>query len=43
MMSTSFGAKIASTKSLSGLEKIIGHHRILDGQMDRQTDSFIYI
>jgi len=30
-MSTLFGAKIAYTHP-SGLEKIIGRHRILDGQ-----------
>jgi len=35
MMSASFGAKIASTRP-SGLEKIAGRYRILDGP----TDSF---
>jgi len=31
MISASFGAKIAFTRP-SGLEKIVGRHRILDGQ-----------
>ena len=45
MMSTSFGAKIASTRP-SGLEKIVGRHQIFrwtDGQTDSFSALYIYI
>jgi len=42
MMSASFGTKIASTRP-SGLEKIVGHHQILDGQTAFQLYILSYI